>query len=136
MKTVTKKVYYCEFCKNKKGLSASHMSRHERHCTMNPNRECRLCGRTWAPADWDKIKVMDSLIEALKPSSSKNSLTPSYIEVTANNKDGVEKLEKMIKCPACTFTYLRTQIGDHIHWEYNLPERIKAYWEKQNPEHD
>ncbi|MFA5715181.1 MAG: hypothetical protein WC998_05550 [Candidatus Paceibacterota bacterium] len=42
MKTVKKNVYYCDFCK-KRGLSASSMSKHEKHCTANPNRICRLC---------------------------------------------------------------------------------------------
>lgn len=37
-----KKVYYCDFCK-KKGMSAASMSKHEKHCTLNSNRQCRLC---------------------------------------------------------------------------------------------
>ena len=43
MKTVKKNVYYCEHCNNKRGLSASAMSVHEKHCTANPDRECRMC---------------------------------------------------------------------------------------------
>jgi hypothetical protein len=42
MKTVKKNVYYCDFC-GKRKLSASHMKIHEKHCTANPNRICRLC---------------------------------------------------------------------------------------------
>ena len=40
----TKKVnrYWCDFC-NRAGLSAGHMRVHEKHCTMNPARECRVC---------------------------------------------------------------------------------------------
>lgn len=40
----TKKVnrYYCDFCK-KSGCSGGHMKKHEIHCTMNPNRACRVC---------------------------------------------------------------------------------------------
>lgn len=34
--------YYCEFCK-KSGCSGYHMKNHELHCTMNPERECRMC---------------------------------------------------------------------------------------------
>ena len=45
MKTLLKKVYYCDFCK-KKGMSASAMSKHEKHCTLNPTRECGLCKLT------------------------------------------------------------------------------------------
>lgn len=44
---ITEKVnrYICEFC-NKKGLSASHISKHEKRCTKNPNRYCGLCEET------------------------------------------------------------------------------------------
>lgn len=42
MKTVKKTVHYCEFC-NKKGFQAPAMLKHERHCTMNPARECGMC---------------------------------------------------------------------------------------------
>lgn len=40
----TKKVsrYWCDFC-NKAGLSAGSMAKHEKHCTMNPARNCRVC---------------------------------------------------------------------------------------------
>ena len=38
----TKKVFYCEFCK-KKSLATHSMLKHEKHCTLNPKRECRLC---------------------------------------------------------------------------------------------
>ena len=34
--------FKCDFC-GKKNYSAPHMARHERHCTKNPNRECRVC---------------------------------------------------------------------------------------------
>lgn len=42
MKVLLRKVYYCDFCK-KSNRSASAMSKHEKHCTLNPKRECRLC---------------------------------------------------------------------------------------------
>jgi hypothetical protein len=45
MKTIKKNVYYCDHCK-KRSLSASHMKKHEVHCTANPDRKCGLCGRT------------------------------------------------------------------------------------------
>lgn len=40
----TKKVnrYWCDYC-NKAGLQAGAMRKHELHCTLNPNRKCRVC---------------------------------------------------------------------------------------------
>ena len=42
MKVKIKKVYYCDYCKKR---SLRSLANHETHCTANPNRECRLCGR-------------------------------------------------------------------------------------------
>ena len=41
----TKKVsrHWCDFC-NKAGLQAHAMAKHEKHCTLNPARDCRVCG--------------------------------------------------------------------------------------------
>ena len=33
----------CDFC-GKRNWSPSHMTRHEKGCTMNPNRKCGICG--------------------------------------------------------------------------------------------
>lgn len=43
MKTVKKNVYYCDYCKTHK-LTTFAMKLHEKHCTANPNRDCRMCG--------------------------------------------------------------------------------------------
>lgn len=42
MKTKIKKVWYCSFCPKH---SLRSLKNHELHCTANPNRECKLCGR-------------------------------------------------------------------------------------------
>lgn len=42
MRTKTVKRHWCDFC-NKAGLQAHAMAKHERHCTMNPQRTCRAC---------------------------------------------------------------------------------------------
>jgi len=42
MKEKIKKVYYCDFCK-RHTLTINSMVKHEKHCTLNPNRICRVC---------------------------------------------------------------------------------------------
>ncbi len=44
MKTIIKTVHYFDNCK-KSYLIKYFMAIHEKHCTKNPGRECRLCGR-------------------------------------------------------------------------------------------
>lgn len=43
MKTKRRLVYYCEFCKKYK-LTPQSMVIHETHCTLNPDRICRMPG--------------------------------------------------------------------------------------------
>ena len=43
MYSVRKLVYYCGFCRKYK-LTSFAMKVHERHCTLNPDRKCRMPG--------------------------------------------------------------------------------------------
>lgn len=60
MKVVKKNVYYCDFC-SKKGLRS--LKIHERHCTANPDRVCRLCGRESIREIIEKYKKYFRIIE-------------------------------------------------------------------------
>lgn len=64
----TKKVnrYWCDFC-NRAGLSAGHMRSHEKHCTMNPNRECRVCKMVADDRDADFVMPPLSALVAILP---------------------------------------------------------------------
>lgn len=100
MKTVLKKVYYCDSCK-KRYLSVGRMNKHERGCTLNPERICGLC----------KNKTKD-LIES-KLSGRKLFFKDGQILKTPFiNKELTEDEFKTIyealgKCPYCTLAYLR-----------------------------
>lgn len=43
MKAVKRWRYYCDFCKKVSGLKTA-MEKHEKGCTLNPARECGICG--------------------------------------------------------------------------------------------
>lgn len=70
MKIKTRTVYYCDFCK-KKSFRKSSMEKHEKHCTMNPKRECRLCklDRMLTPEDcpiceFSRLRISGKLFES------------------------------------------------------------------------
>lgn len=121
MRTKTVKRYWCDFC-NKSGLSASHMTKHEKHCTMNPNRECRCCKLVDGQREVGFIPPQLPALSALLavPSEKFKRLQPLY------NQDRYEtawKLEKEITddidaamvqlreavsgCPMCLFAAIR-----------------------------
>ena len=65
MRTALRPRYYCDHC-NKGNGSPSAMKRHERGCTLNPQRECGMCrmladegGPDPAPARDELVRVMD-----------------------------------------------------------------------------
>lgn len=133
MKTKVKNVYYCEYC-NKHGLRSDAMEKHEKHCTLNPNRECRLCGN-----------------ENIKDIIKKYSNAYTFEEEPIGNLDNtiVIKWEKKFSlddinddvegCPVCILTVLRCaklsespvcfKLG-----EFNYKEALQEWWDNENAE--
>lgn len=52
--------YICEMC-NKRGLSRSAMVKHEQHCTLNPDRLCKMCEYANGGSGCKPQKVMSIL---------------------------------------------------------------------------
>ena len=103
--------YYCEFCKKSSG-SGGAMSTHEKHCTANPNRTCRMCGM--APDIDVHIKALG---DGLKP--------------------GIERLQEAANdCPACMLAAIRQSKiqyppddespGFYVDWDYQKAK--ENYW--------
>ena len=93
MKTVKKNVYYCDYC-NKRGLSTGHMSRHEKSCTLNINRTCKVCN------------LLDNEKLELQPIIEKHLAL--YLQTDeVKTYDGMPILEDCNGCPACTLAVIR-----------------------------
>jgi|ERR1035437_1381006 hypothetical protein len=117
MITKLKKVYYCEFCKKKKGMSASMMAQHEKHCTANPDRECRMCGIG---------RNYRNLLEGLLSVDPKE--LPSKYDF----------LDELLECPACVLTVIR------LYWQkqgtspdvyishYPYKDKVAEFWAVKN----
>ncbi len=117
----TKKVsrYYCDFC-GKGGCGAGHMKKHERGCTLNPDRQCGLC------ALFEEGQVIYADLDA------------------ALNKDivaggeGVMKLENLRdasrNCPLCILSTLRLSKENEGSMEndFNFKNEIDAFWADYN----
>lgn len=71
----TKKVnrYWCDYC-NKAGLQSRSMAIHEKHCTMNPARACRVCHLLeGSDGDTDEKQPLAELIKMLPDSGPYHS---------------------------------------------------------------
>ena len=135
MKIIKKNVYYCEFC-NKRGLSGGSMAKHEKHCTANPDRKCRLC---------DELNVSNNikiLIEKYKT---------RYTVIKEETEYGLDRLkvkwqnepvtfEEILKdckgCPNCALTVLRCSGMGHLWFDikFDYKKILLDTWAEINAE--
>jgi len=115
--------YECEFC-GKRNSSGSAMAKHEKHCTMNPNRKCRMCEHG-AGGVADLVELMK-----LVPTEKAPSLDPL--------RDASEH------CPACMYAALKqsktpvgTQFGpDGLERgaDFDFHQECVDFWDGVNTE--
>ena len=99
--------YTCDFC-GKSNCGGGAIAKHERHCTMNPQRICRMCA-----AVGEKQTPIAELKDALW-----NGPVTDYYGVT---QTGIEPLRIAAhNCPACILAALRQ--GDDKDDPINLSE--------------
>jgi len=108
--------YFCDFCKKSGGQRAA-IEKHERYCTMNPRRECRMCewnepGSETKPAlDLAAILVTEAAVDPRTIRTIPDAL------LTATNG-----------CPACTLAVVR-QSGVSI-FEFDFTKASGEMWEQ------
>lgn len=107
--------YYCEFCR-KSGCSGGHIAKHERACTANPNRVCRMCKLVGATQ-----KPLAELLAAFDGGQS-----PA-------DTDSLRELESVAEgCPACMLAAVRAWDQAHPETECSFSvhfrERCEAVW--------
>uniref|UniRef100_A0A6M3L3C6 C2H2-type domain-containing protein n=1 Tax=viral metagenome TaxID=1070528 RepID=A0A6M3L3C6_9ZZZZ len=126
----TKKVnrYYCEFCP-KAGCSASHMARHERGCTKNPNRICRVCGLL------EQEQPDLTLLVAMWPDISQ-MVTNGIFNAEAHQIVGATLpavREAAGNCPACIMASLRqADIPVPFVYGFNWTTEMDGVWREFN----
>ena len=103
----TKRVnrYYCDFCR-KSGCSAPHMAKHERHCTMNPNRECGVCKML------NLRQQPMAVLLALQPNPADYPATDEFGAIPRELSEAAEASLQELRdatddCPACILAALR-----------------------------
>jgi hypothetical protein len=135
MITKVKNVYYCEFCK-KHSLSGGSLSKHEKHCTGNPNRECRLCGRQ---SILDLIKKYKNAYKIIiKPESLDEPWRGEIQTVKWLKKISLENIKDDVEnCPICTLAILRIcklniWLIDEFRFDYK--EELREWWNIVNDE--
>lgn len=113
IKTKTKKVYYCDFC-NKNGLSRYYMDKHEKDCTLNPSRNCKVC-------DNKNANEARLIIKKYKDEECK-----AYFR----SFDFIVELKKELNgCPLCVLSVLRCLEVHNFNFDY---KEGFTKWEENN----
>lgn len=134
MKVKTKKVYYCEFC-NKHNLSVSAITNHEKHCTLNPDRKCGVCGGNGV--NKDDIKFLKNNHDILLSWKGKDGANEGILGTHIGEfNDKVKELMSRINCPACMLAIIRQSRIKEFPVEFNFEEEMKDYWKRKNEEED
>jgi len=135
MKTVKKNVYYCDFC-GKRGLSASHISRHEKSCTANPDRECRLCKENRDIKSFIKQLKTRFEIKDIHSVDEFGEVINRKIEWKGKKITLDEIIDFTEGCPNCTLAILRqTKLNYQIFgFKYDYKKELADYWAEINKE--
>jgi len=132
MKTKTKKVYYCEYC-GRHRLTRRSIEEHEKHCTLNPHRSCRMCGQSDLNSVIEKYRDRFRVVE--------KEHTPYGVTMGiewTNDEVTLGDIEADVDgCPACTLAVMRLCgfngfPGPPLEFDYQKAR--KAWWKERNVE--
>ena len=101
MLTKVKKVYYCEYC-GRHRLTARSIEEHEKHCTLNPHRTCRMCGRS------NLTPLLEKYRDRFVINEDKSGWGVTLDWVWTRGEVTLEQIEEDTgHCPACTLAVMR-----------------------------
>jgi hypothetical protein len=126
MKTKMMPRFWCDFCR-KTGGSKSHMQRHENSCTLNPNRECRVCRMLFLTQ-----KPIADLMALLPQWTLEHAAAFQYCDA---NVALPALREACGNCPACIMAALRQKrIPVPVATDFDFTGEMKAIWKKVTDE--
>lgn len=132
MRTKTVRRHWCDFC-NKAGLQAHAMARHEKHCTMNPARDCRVCGLLGGSVHVGAERMASLVAMLPDPAEFLNTQCwtgddSAHARLVASLKEAMAELRKEVdNCPACILAALRQKkIPAYMAENFNFTSEMKA----------
>lgn len=128
--------YYCDFCK-KANCSSFSISKHERGCTANPDRKCRVCPIIASGYGDDLLPLsLPELISML----SEVGEDESRAMLDEGNGCGTRAWKLLARlrnashgCPACILAAIRqspASISNYLAFDFKA--EMKAFWEEHN----
>lgn len=125
----TKKVwrYYCDYCK-KSGGGKWQMESHEKHCTMNPDRYCRMCKRTTPETLAQAISLLPDKKD--EKYSYANDKWSDQLETDIHNAM-LDIRDTVHNCPACILAILRQGNGQALDIQFCYKKEVEEMWNRK-----
>jgi len=134
-----KYVYYCDFC-NKKSLRS--LKIHEKHCTANPDRECRLCDNKSIKPIIEKYRKYFYLREIKKhlfsdPGMAEVATIIPVFKKKFTLKDLINELD--YRCPNCILAIIRCLGLNRYYFKgkfeyFDYKKELDKWWAISNEE--
>lgn len=143
MRTKLVKRYWCDFC-NRAGLSAGHMRTHEKHCGLNPNRECRVCKMVVGDRDADFVtppflNLLDLLPDPEPFKRKYDGTQVEYFDESLSDaaNAAIPALRKAAgNCPACILAAIRQKgIPAPMVTKFSFKDDMQEIWNSINLSH-
>lgn len=134
MKVIKKNIYYCDYC-NKKSLKSVIV--HEKHCTANPSRTCRLCGKESIKEIIEKYKALFKINYIPNITFGDKSVTVKVEYLKEFTLDDIrEELEYY--CPNCLLAVIRCVGLNRFYFDgkfkFDYKKELQEWWVAVNEE--
>lgn len=130
------KRFYCDFCKKSGGQKAA-MAKHEKYCTLNPNRDCRMCGLITGGHPEPMAELL-AILPDMPEYPSIVSGDESWKRWETCQQIAHEAMaalrEKVDNCPACILATIRQKNTD-FPVEFDFQAESKAIFAEYPREH-
>jgi len=115
--------YYCGFC-GKSGGGRYAMELHEKHCTMNPNRVCRMC---------EKMEEEQVSINKLIAALPEVIVVDDFGDITTSVEGDLKTVRAISNnCPACILAAIRQSGHFSLEFGFDYKKECKKFWNDLN----
>lgn len=123
--------YYCEFCK-KTNCSRSSISKHEKRCTNNPNRECGMC-KTLGNSQPKLEDLIFYLKNNIKENKSKFYYPKDEVDLFYGFDINLDEFRtKAGNCPACMLAAIRQAKIPVPATNFDFKKECESFWTEIN----
>ena len=118
--------YYCDYC-GKANCAKHHMKTHENHCTMNPDRYCRMCNGATKPVELQKA------IDWVWGNAVFDPEDENYLALY-DERTMMEMRRMVDDCPACILSVIRQGRLHLIGLDFDYKKEAKEWLDEHAEE--